>query len=309
MNAAPATNRLLIVLAFSAIYVVWGSTYLAIAWAVETLPPFLMMGIRFSVAGLLIFGYGLRRSGKLLPSSQQWLWGAIAGILMILVDYGAISWAEQYVPSGVASVVFATTPIWLVILDAQQRAQLMHSKSLASGIIVGLLGVWLIFWSSRQASPVSGVAESKYIQGMVALLIASLSWAVGTLLYRDRNTDVNVPTRMGMQMLVGGSLLLVASGLAGEWRDFSVDQVSGRSWLSLVYLITFGTLVAHTAYLWLLQVQPPALVGTYAYVNPLIALLLGWWLDGEPLTVIIGVATAIILSAVVLIKRAGDGTH
>jgi drug/metabolite transporter (DMT)-like permease len=114
---------------------------------------------------------------------------------------------------------------------------------------------------------------------------------------------------MGMQMLVGGSLLLVVSGLAGEWRDFSVDQVSGRSWLSLVYLITFGTLVAHTAYLWLLQVQPPALVGTYAYVNPLIALLLGWWLDGEPLTVIIGVATAIILSAVVLIKRAGDGAH
>lgn len=309
MNAAPATNRLLIVLAFSAIYVVWGSTYLAIAWAVETLPPFLMMGIRFSIAGLLIFSYGLRRSGKPLPSSQQWLWGAIAGVLMILVDYGAISWAEQYVPSGVASVVFATTPIWLVILDAQQRAQLMHSKSLASGIIVGLLGVWLIFWSSRHDSPASSVAESKHLQGMVALLIASLSWAVGTLLYRDRNTDVNVPTRMGMQMLVGGSLLLIVSGLVGEWRNFSPDQVSGRSWLSLVYLITFGTLVAHTAYLWLLQVQPPALVGTYAYVNPLIALLLGWWLDGEPLTVIIGVATAIILSAVVLIKRAGDGTH
>ncbi|WP_080239233.1 EamA family transporter [Spirosoma rigui] len=304
MPAAPATTRLLIILAFGAIYLIWGSTFLAIAWAVETIPPFLMMGLRFSVAGLTIFVYGLQRSGKAMPTGQQWFWGAVAGILMILVDYGALSWAEQYVPSGVASVVMATTPIWLVLFDGRQRSQLLTSKTLAAGIGAGLVGVWLIYWSSRQAVSGVGVTGSRYVQGMAALLIASVSWAVGTLLYRDRNTEVNVPTRMGMQMLVGGSLLLVVSGLAGEWRTFSVGHVSTTSWLSLVYLITLGTLVAHTAYLWLLQVQPPALVGTYAYVNPVIALLLGWWLDDEPLTLVIGLATLIILGAVILIRRA-----
>ena len=305
MKATPVNTRILIVLAFAAIYLVWGSTYLAISWAVETLPPFLMMGTRFTIAGLLLFGFGLARSRR-FPSRQQWAWAGLAGVLMILVDYGAISWAEQYVPSGVTSVVFATTPIWLVLFDSQQRAQLLHNKFLSSGISAGFIGVGLISWGSYQANAGTG-HQSTYILGMGALLIASLSWAVGTMLYRDRNTDVSVPVRMGMQMLIGGSLLVAVSGLVGEWNSFSVQQVSTTSWLSLLYLITFGTLVAHTAYLWLLQVQPPALVGTYAYVNPVIALMLGWWLANEPLTISIGTATLIILAAVLLIRRAGNG--
>ncbi|RYF71633.1 MAG: multidrug transporter, partial [Cytophagaceae bacterium] len=211
----------------------------------------------------------------------------------------------QYVPSGVTSVVFATTPIWLVLFDHQQRSQLLHNWSLSGGILAGLVGVGLISWGSYQTNVGTG-HQSAYILGMGALLIASLSWAVGTMLYRDRNTDVSVPIRMGMQMLIGGSLLVAVSGLVGEWHDFSVQQVSTSSWLSLLYLITFGTLVAHTAYLWLLQVESPALVGTYAYVNPVIALILGWWLGNEPLTILIGTATLIILAAVVLIKRAGS---
>jgi len=305
MKATATTNRVLILLAFAAIYLIWGSTYLAISWAVKTMPPFLMMGTRFTMAGLLIFGFGLMRSRQ-LPSRQQWLWAGLAGVLMILVDYGAISWAEQYVPSGITSVVFATTPIWLVLFDRQQRAQLLHNRSLSSGILAGLIGVGLISWGSYQTHAGTGHAQSTYMLGMVALLIASISWAVGTLLYRDRNTDVSVPTRMGMQMLIGGSLLIAVSGLAGEWNGFSPQQVSTSSWLSLLYLVTFGTLVAHTAYLWLLQVELPALVGTYAYVNPVIALILGWWLGNEPLTVTIGIATLFILGAVLLIKRAGD---
>ncbi|MBO0951908.1 EamA family transporter [Fibrella forsythiae] len=304
MKATSANNRVLILLAFAAIYLIWGSTYLAISWAVKTLPPFLMMGTRFVIAGLLIFGFGLMRSRQ-FPSRQQWAWAGLAGVLMILVDYGAISWAEQYVPSGVTSVVFATTPIWLVLFDQQQRTQLLQNWSLSGGILAGLVGVGLISWGSYQTTMETG-HQSTYILGMGALLIASLSWAVGTMLYRDRNTDVSVPIRMGMQMLVGGSLLVTVSGLVGEWHGFSVQQVSTSSWLSLLYLITFGTLVAHTAYLWLLQVQPPALVGTYAYVNPIIALILGWWLGNEPLTIIIGTATLIILAAVLLIKRAGN---
>ncbi|XWW47224.1 EamA family transporter [Fibrella sp. USSR17] len=305
MKATATTNRVLILLAFAAIYLIWGSTYLAISWAVKTMPPFLMMGARFTMAGLLIFGFGLVRSRQ-FPSRQQWLWAGLAGVLMILVDYGAISWAEQYVPSGITSVVFATTPIWLVLFDHQQRAQLLHNRSLSSGILAGLIGVGLISWSSYQTHAGTGHAQLTYIFGMVALMIASVSWAVGTLLYRDRNTDVSVPIRMGMQMLIGGSLLIAVSGLAGEWNGFSPQQVSTSSWLSLLYLVTFGTLVAHTAYLWLLQVESPALVGTYAYVNPVIALILGWWLGNEPLTIIIGTATLLILAAVLLIKRAGD---
>ncbi|ARK10764.1 EamA family transporter [Fibrella sp. ES10-3-2-2] len=305
MKATATTNRVLILLAFAAIYLIWGSTYLAISWAVKTMPPFLMMGARFTMAGLLIFGFGLVRSRQ-FPSRQQWLWAGLAGVLMILVDYGAISWAEQYVPSGITSVVFATTPIWLVLFDHQQRAQLLHNRSLSSGILAGLIGVGLISWGSYQTHTGTANAQSTYIFGMVALMIASVSWAVGTLLYRDRNTDVSVPIRMGMQMLIGGSLLIAVSGLVGEWNGFSPQQVSTSSWLSLLYLVTFGTLVAHTAYLWLLQVESPALVGTYAYVNPVIALILGWWLGNEPLTIIIGTATLLILAAVLLIKRAGD---
>jgi drug/metabolite transporter (DMT)-like permease len=174
---------------------------------------------------------------------------------------------------------------------------------LVGGILAGLLGVWLIFRSSQPTAQVAGTDQARYYWGLVVMLVASLSWSVGTMVYRDRNTEVSVPTRMGMQMLVGGALLLLVSGLAGEWAHFSVQQVSPKSWLSLLYLITFGTLVAHTAYLWLMEVQPPALVGTDAYVNPVIALLLGWWLDNEPLTIGIGIATVLIVGAVVLIKQ------
>lgn len=302
MGSSSSQHRITILAAFAAIYLIWGSTYLAIAWAVETIPPFLMIGSRFLVAGILIFGYGFLQNPH-LPTRRQWFWSAIAGFLMILVDYGALSWAEQYVPSGVASVVFATTPIWLVLFDAGQRSQLLRRKALMGGILAGLLGVWLIFRSSKSTMPVEAAHQSLHNWGLMVMLVASLSWSVGTLVYRDRNTDVSVPTRMGMQMLVGGALLLMVSSLTGEWDGFSIQQVSTRAWLSLLYLITFGTLVAHTAYLWLMEVQPPALVGTYAYVNPVIALLLGWWLDNEPLTMLTGVATCLILGAVVLIKQ------
>lgn len=308
MTPAAPPARLLIVLAFAAIYLIWGSTFLAIAWAIDTIPPLLTMGIRFTVSGALLFGYGYRRSQGYWPSAGQWGWAAVAGFLMIFIDYGALSWAEQYVPSGVASVILATTPIWLVLLDGPQRAQLFRSPLLAAGILGGLLGVWLIYSGSRQAVPPTGLAATRYGLGMLALLLSALSWAVGTLVYRDRNGSINIPTRMGMQMLVGGGLLLVVSGLAGEWHSVRPDQITATSVYSLLYLIVFGTLVAHTAYLWLMQVQPPALVGTYAYVNPVVALLLGWGLDGEPLTALIGLATLIILGAVVLIKRAGPPT-
>lgn len=305
----PANNkRLMILAAFAAIYLIWGSTYLAIAWAVKTIPPFLMMGVRFFTAGLIIFSYGFRQHNQ-WPTLRQWLWSGVAGVLMILVDYGAISWAEQHIPSGVASVIFAATPIWLVLFDASQRSQLLRNKSLLFGIMAGLLGVWLIFRHSQPANPATEANPSLYVWGMAALLVASLSWSAGTLLYRDRNTEISVPLRMGMQMLVGGTLLIITSGIAGEWQDFSPYKITQTSWLSLIYLITFGTLIAHTAYLWLLEVQPPALVGTYAYVNPVIALLLGWWLDGEPLTITIGIATGIILSAVMLIKRSDNQAH
>jgi len=287
--------------AFGAVYVIWGSTYLAILWAIDTMPPLLMASVRFLIAGALLFGWSLAR-GAPAPDRGQWKAAAVAGGLMLAGGNGAVTVAEQWVASGMAALLVASVPLWLVVLDALFGSRARPTPRAAVGLLVGFGGVALLAGGGGVGS--GGPGE---FLGVLIVLGGCASWAAGSLYLRY----ITAPTRplqwVAMQMITGGALLGLASLAMGDWSGFRPDQVSLRSGLSLVYLIVFGALIGYSAYVWLLRVATPARVGTYAYVNPVIALFLGWWLADEPLTFRSMVAAAIIVGSVVVIVSEAGG--
>lgn len=287
-------GRVRIFWAFAAIYVIWGSTYLAIRFAIESFPPFLMAAIRFLVAGgvLLLLA---RARGPLALRPHHLRAALFVGGLMLLGGNGGVVWAEQRVPSGIAALPIATVPLWTVLLEA-----LIHRKRpgarVLGGILLGLAGLALL------ANPAgSGRVDPV---GLLVLVLASLSWSTGLVLSRRAALPASPFVATAVEALGGGALLLAVSFAAGEPSRFALSAVSARSLLSLGYLIVFGSIVAFTAFVWLLRVVAPARVATYAYVNPVIAMLLGWLLAAEPLTARALVATGVIVGAVVLITTA-----
>jgi drug/metabolite transporter (DMT)-like permease len=283
-----------IIAALAAVYIIWGSTYLAIRFAVETLPPFLMAGVRFVVAGSVLYGWR-RAKGFPRPSPGQWRSATIVGALMLLGGNGGVVWAEQWIESGTAALIVATVPLWMVLLDWLGPGGRAPRKMIWAGIIVGLAGVAILF-----GAPDDG---EMYTAGWVVLILASISWAVGSLYSRSARLPAPL-LATGMQMLAGGALLLVAGVLTGELGGLDPSTFSTRSVLSLLYLIVFGALVGYSAYVWLLRVTTPAVASTYAYVNPVVAVFLGWVLAGEALTPRIMLASAVIVGSVALITRA-----
>ena len=279
--------------ALATVYVVWGSTYLAIRFAVETLPPFLMAGARFVVAGAILYAWR-RAVGFPRPTARQWWAATVVGALMLLGGNGGVVWAEQYVESGTAALIVATVPLWMVLMDWLRPGGSRPRPVVWAGILVGLGGVTLLL-----GSPDPG---SRYVAGWIVLVLASVAWSAGSLY--SRSAALPAPLlATGMQMLTGGALLLVAGALAGEpWR---VDPAtfSTRSLLALAYLIVFGSLLGYSAYVWLLRAATPALASTYAYVNPVVAVFLGWLLAGERITGRVVLASAVIIGAVALITR------
>lgn len=297
MTAAPSTSRL--VAAFAAVYLIWGSTYLAIRFAIETLPPLSMAGARFAVAGALLFLWA-RARGTPLPDRRQVRDSAVVGALLLLGGNGAVVWAEQWVASGLVALLVATVPLWMVLLDWWWAGSSRPSAGVWFGVAWGLAGVALLV-SGDSVGGGGGMA----LAGGLVVLAGSLSWAAGSIYARTARLPVAPRLATALQMLWGGAFLLAAGGLAGEWTAWHPADTSLRSLLALVYLVVFGSLVAFAAYVWLLQVSTPARVATYAYVNPVVALVLGWALAGEPLTARTLVAAAVILSAVVLLNVAG----
>lgn len=287
-------SRLRIGLGLGTVYLVWGSTYLAIRFGVETLPPFLMAGTRFVVAGTILYVWR-RLAGSPRPSAAQWRAAAVVGALMLLVGNGGVTWAEQYVESGTTALMVASVPLWMVLLDWLRPGGRPPRASVWAGIVVGLAGVALLFGGPD--------LDPRYTAGWVALLIASVSWAAGSLY--SRTAVLPAPLlATGMQMLAGGVLLLLVGALTGEAAAVHPATVSTRSVLALAYLIVFGSLIAYTAYVWLLRVTAPALASTYAFVNPVVAVFLGWLLAGERLTVRIILASLVIVGGVALITLA-----
>lgn len=284
-----------VIIAFAAIYLVWGSTYLAIRFAVETLPPLLTAGMRFVVAGPLLYVLA-RRNGGPPPTRKQWLAAAIAGGLLLLGGNGLVTWAEERIASGLAALLAATVPLWMVLLDWIILRASRPSLKAFLGLALGLTGIVLLI------GPADLLGEHRVdLAGAGLLLLAALSWAIGSL-YTRRAPLPDAPLLgTSMEMVTGGALLLLASGVKGEWGQVNFAAVSPSSWLALAYLTVFGSIVAFTAYTWLLRVSTPARVSTYAYVNPVVAVLLGWAVAGEALTLQMLVAAVIIILAVVLI--------
>ena len=288
-------SALKVALALGAVYVIWGSTYLAIRFAIETIPPFLMAGARYVTAGALLYGWA-RLRGAPRPSLLHWRSATVIGAFLLLVGNGGVVWAEQRVDSGLAALLISTEPIWIVLLVWLRAGRQRPNPRVVAGLLLGFTGLVMLVRPSGSAGidPV----------GATALVLASLSWAWGSFYGMRAPLPASPLATTGMQMLAGGGMLLTASALTGEPARFALAEVSARSALALAYLVVFGAIVAFTAYVWLLRVAPPVLVSTYAYVNPVVAVFLGWAMAGEPLTAGTLTAAAVILGGVALISTA-----
>jgi drug/metabolite transporter (DMT)-like permease len=282
--------------ALSAVYLIWGSTYLAIRYALETTPPFLMAAVRFIVSGGCL--YAARRfAGDPAPHKAEWRSATLIGIFLLLGGNGGVVWAEQFIPSSLAALLVATVPLWMVLLDALRSDAQKPGYTAMTGILIGFAGVALLIGSV--ATDMTGASTF----GAAALIFASLSWATGSLYGRTAALPASQLLGTGMEMLTGGVALLITASVLGEWSQLDLYSVSWRSALALVYLTVIGS-GAFVAYVWLLRVAPTPLVATYAYVNPLVAVLLGYFLAHEPLNLRIGIAAVLIIGSVIAVSVA-----
>lgn len=293
LHDQPRASRIL--LAFAAVYVVWGSTYLAIRFGVETIPPFMMAGMRFVIAGVLLYGWS-RRRGAPAPTWKEWRSAAVIGTLLLVIANGGVTWAEQRVPSGIAALLSATVPLWITLIDWTLHGGSRPRAGVMLGLVVGFAGVIMLI------GPDQILGHNRLdMAGIGVLLFASVSWASGSLYSRKAALPSSPLLATSMEMLSGAVLLLLISGVSGEFQRFDPAAVSLRSWLAVAYLCVFGSIIAFSAYVWLLRVVHPARVTTYAYVNPIIAIFLGWSLAGEAFTLPMLAAATVIILAVVLI--------
>ena len=305
-NDARTPSTFAIVAAFAAVYVIWGSTYLAIRISVESLPPFMLAGTRFIVAGLILYGW-IRLRGGAAATFRQWVNATVVGVLLLSAGNGSVVWAEQSVDSSIAALLVATVSFWMVLIEWARPGGTWPGAIVILGIALGLCGVAILAYPSS-----SEAALHVDPLGAAALIGAAFFWASGSIYSRHVDLPRSPWLSTAMQMLSGGAVLGLMSLYQSEWRTFDPSTVPVRAWLSLAYLVVFGSLVAFTAYVWLLQVSTPARASTYAYVNPAVAVLLGWAILSEPVSPRMFVAMACIIGAVVLIttqKRTRDRPH
>jgi drug/metabolite transporter (DMT)-like permease len=284
--ARPASWKIL--LAFAIIYFVWGSTFLSIRVGVREVPPFLLAGMRFVLAGLLLYGW-MRLKGVAHPNRREWAGICLQGTLIFLIDYGCVFWAEQRVPSGIAAVVLATIAIFITLLEITVR--------LGLALLCGLCGVAVLM--NRSFSLGEAPIDRA---GTFALLVAAFSWSVATILTRRLTLPASKPMSAAAQMLAGGVQLLVLAGLTGEFKGFRIQAVSWTAWFALLYLIVAGSIVGFTAYIWLLHYESPTKVGTYAYVNPVVAVLVGYFVGGETIGLRTVFGSVLVLVSVITIS-------
>jgi drug/metabolite transporter (DMT)-like permease len=293
----PKSNAtaLRVALAFAAVYLIWGSTYMAIRVAVADFAPFVMASLRFIAAGLGLYLF-LRAKGAPRPTWVQWRNAAWVGFLLLSCSNGGVTWAERTVPSGLTALLCAILPMWMVLLewlfDRNQRPTLQ----IMLGVLLGIAGVAVLIGPG-----LSTQGESVDLFGAALIVIASLTWALGSIYGRTANLPKSAPMSTAMQMLTGGIVLGIGALVNGDWARFEPAAIPLRSWLALVYLGVFGSLIALSAYVWLLRVSTSARVSTYAYVNPVVAVILGWAILDEPLSARTALAAAIIVTAVVVI--------
>lgn len=286
-------------LAFASVYIVWGSTYLAIKFAVESIPPYLMGGARFIVSGVILYAW-CRLQGQANPSRKEWRDAAIVGALLLAGGNGAVGWAEQRVPSGITALLVASVPMWMVLIDWARPRGKRPPLIVSVGLLIGLIGVGVLAAPGFSEGDGSAVGV-----GAIVLILGSIAWAAGSIYSRQGAKPKSALMSTALQMITGSIALLVIGLAAGEGSRLHLAEVTMRSFLGWAYLVSFGSLVGFTAYAYLLRETTPAKATTYAYVNPVVAVLLGWAFAGEPITVRTVIAAGIILASVAMISLAG----
>jgi drug/metabolite transporter (DMT)-like permease len=292
---APVRETSLVLVAFAAVYVVWGSTYLAIRIGIESFPPLILAGFRHITVGVFLYPL-LRRKTGIKPTAANWRTAIVAGALLLFVGNGGVSWAEQTVPSGVTALLVATVSLWLVIVDWLRPGGVKPAPRVVMGLVMGFLGLLLLVGPAHL-----GGSERVNPLGAAVLVIASLAWACGSLYSKHGGMPSSPMLGVAMQSFAGGVLLLIAALFAGEFRGLHLGAISPRSLLALAYLIVFGSGIGFSAYIYILHKSTAARVATYAFVNPVVALFLGWLIASETITLRTILAATIILTAVILV--------
>jgi drug/metabolite transporter (DMT)-like permease len=296
---SPTSAKISVVLAFLAVCFIWGSTFLAIRFAVETLPPLTMAGVRFLLAGAVLYGWS-RYHDIFRPTRVHWRSATLVGAFILVGGNGALCWAEQTVPSNVACLLTATMPLWIVLLNAIPPAGVRPGVVEISGLVLGLASVYVLVdpGASGDDSAVSGI-------GAAVIIFSTFSFAVGSLYSRQACLPKSIVVASAMEMLAGGIILTLTGLLCGEWHRLDPTQISLRSCIALLYLVFFGSIVAYSAYMWLLRVSTPAKVSTHRYICPMVAVLLGWALADERITARTLIAMAGIVLAVAAVTALG----
>ncbi|MEO5893119.1 MAG: EamA family transporter [Ferruginibacter sp.] len=298
-------HPVLILLAFLAIYIIWGTTYVAILFGLEGFPPFLLSGMRFSIAGILLLGWCLLKKQK-FPTHKDLKITIISGIVMLVGGSGLVAWAEQYIASGHAAIITATEPFMFLLLDKKRRSFYFSQKGIIAGLILGFIGIIIFFAFARNADQKEITIHLK-VAGMLVLFTSALLWVIGSL-YSKRKREVPVSNTIttAIQLIAAGIFSLLLSFSTGEGNSFSFNEVSLKAWGGLFYLTLLGSVVAYLAFTWLLTVRPAAQVSTHTYVNPVIAILTGWWIANEHIVLIQVLALGIILAGVLLTNKSTE---
>ena len=295
-------SPLMVIIAFGTVYIVWGSTYFFIQKAVHGFPPFLLGAIRFLVAGILLLGWSVLRREEIFIK-QNIKHAAVGALLMLFIGNGAVIWVEQYMPSAVVAIIISSSPIWFVLFDKPKWKENFASKSTIIGLIIGFAGVILLF-SEKIANAFTGDHIKRELLGMALLVIGSMAWAGGSLYSKYKSSAGSATVNTAWQMLIAGVAFLPGSFFRGEVQGLQWESIPTDAWLSLLYLIFFGSIAGFSAYVWLLQVRSATQVSTYAYVNPVVAVLLGVFLADENISILQVVGLVTILGSVLIINLA-----
>lgn len=298
-------SQALVIAAFAAIYLLWGSTYVSIVIAIQTIPPFTMSGVRFIIAGALLYLW-CRWRGQATPALKSLGHISFSGVLMLFCGTGAVVWVEQYIPSSLTAIIVATVPLWFILLDRYQWKYHLSSTRIIIGLLIGFAGVILLFADS---STFRLDGERMKVISFFVLLAGTIFWAIGSLYSKYKPVQGSPVIKAAIQMMAAGIVSILVAFLSGEHHRIVWDAISIKSILAVIYLIVAGSLLGYMSYIWLLSIRPPSLVGTYAYVNPVVALFLGWLIAGERINTQQVIALVIILCGVVMVnfskKKAG----
>ena len=290
--------KLLVLLAFAAIYVIWGSTYLAILLAIKTIPPFFMAGTRFLIAGLILLVWALLK-GEQIPDKKSILKISLAGVLMLAVGNALLAWVEQYMESGLAAILVATVPLWFVLLDKKQWNYHFTNKQIIIGLIVGFAGVILLFAGKGSADLFNSKMK---IISLIVLLVAEIGWTIGSLYSKYQKIQGSTLMKVAIQMVAASIVIFIGGFSLNEQKGFVISNISWESIGALAYLVIMGSLVAYMAYIWLLSIRPASLVGTHAYVNPVVAVFLGWLIADEHVNIQKLIGLVVIIAGLVIVN-------